>query len=166
MNTGAWAGRWFLRSAGLALAVTGFAKALSALGSARVLDVLDPIAGIPFRYLMLLVGVAELLIALVCFVESLRHLCLVSVAWLSTCFLVYRIGLWWIDWQQPCRCLGRLTDVLHISPTTADNLMKGLLIYLLLGSYGLLWRCYRSSETPALPDGTSSAGGGPGAPRS
>ena len=50
----------------------------------------------------------------------------------------YRIGLWWIGWQKPCSCLGNLTDALHISPQVADNVMKGLLAFMLIGSVSLL----------------------------
>ena len=39
----------FTRSAGVVLAATGIAKALSAIGPARALDSLDPLVGLPFR---------------------------------------------------------------------------------------------------------------------
>lgn len=48
--------RWFLRLAGGTLALTGLATAFSAIGQARALDAADPIVGIPFRQLLLLVG--------------------------------------------------------------------------------------------------------------
>lgn len=43
----------FVRSAGAILAITGIAKVWSAFGSAKLLAVMDPISGIPFRWLLL-----------------------------------------------------------------------------------------------------------------
>lgn len=133
--------QWFCLTSGAALAATALAKGFSAMGPARALDVVDPLFGIPFRYLLLLVGLAELFIAFFCLFTDKAQFSLLAVAWLSTNFLVYRLGLWFIGWHKPCGCLGNLTDVLHISPTTADNIMKVVLAYLLVGSYAaLLWR--------------------------
>ena len=133
--------RWFLLTSGFALGLTGLAKAFSAIGPARALDVADPLFGIPFRHLMLLVGLGELLIAFFCLFTDKTQFSLLAVAWLSTNFVVYRLGLWFIGWHKPCGCLGNLTDMLHISPGTADNIMKALLAYLLVGSYAtLFWR--------------------------
>jgi len=53
---------------------------------------------------------------------------------LATNFVVYRVGLWWIGWHRPCGCLGNLTDLLGISPHTADTIMKLVLAYLLAGT--------------------------------
>ena len=133
--------RRFILSAGAILAITGIAKIWSGLGNSKLLAVVDPIIGIKFGTLMLLVGVAEIAIALVCFFSKRQTLALGLVAWMSTNFVVYRLGLWWMDWKKPCSCLGNFTDALHISPQTADNIMKVLLAYLLIGSFGLLfWR--------------------------
>jgi len=151
--------QWFCLTAGTTLAATGLAKALSAIGPARALDVADPLFGIPFRYLLLLVGLAELLVAFFCLFTDKAQFSLLAVAWLSTNFLVYRLGLWFIGWHKPCGCLGNLTDMLHISPTTADNIMKAVLAYLLVGSYAaLLWRWKQSRGRLAaacLVEGTS-----------
>lgn len=129
---------WFLWLAGGTLALTGLAKAFSAIGSARALDVADPILGIPFRHLMLLVGLAELFIAFLCLLTNKRRLSLLAVAWLSTNFLLYRVGLWWMGWHRPCGCLGDLTDLLNISPSAADSVMKLVLAFLTIGSYLIL----------------------------
>ncbi len=58
---------WFILSAGAILALTGIAKVWSGLGDSKFLAVVDPIIGIKFGPLMLAVGVAEIVIALVCF---------------------------------------------------------------------------------------------------
>lgn len=145
----------FLMSAGVVLAVTAFGKAFSAIGPARALDTPDPLVGMPFRQLFLSVGLAELLIAFFCLFTDKRRLSLLAVAWISTNFLVYRLGLWFIAWHHPCGCMGSLAGTLHLSDHAADNIMEGVLAYLLIGSCSILfwqWRQRRAQErTAALP---------------
>ena len=144
--------RLFVSTAGVLLGMTALGKSFSALGPVRALDTADPLIGIPFRQLLLLVGLAELLIAFFCLFTDRRRLSLLAVAWLSTNFLVYRLGLWLIGWHRPCGCMGSLTDMLHLSDRAADNIMKGVLAYLLVGSYGiLLWEWKRGRGTMAAP---------------
>jgi hypothetical protein len=119
----------------------------------KLLTVADPIAGIPFRWLLLVVGMLELVIAAVCLFSKNKRLASLLVAWLATNFLVYRLGLWWMGWHRPCGCMGKLTDALHISEHTADNIMKVVLAYLLIGSYGLLlwqWRQGRVAKARTI----------------
>ena len=140
---------WFVLTAGAVLAITGIAKVLSGLGNSKFLAVIDPIIGIKFGQLMLVVGVTEIVIALICFFNKRQTWALVLVAWISTSFVLYRLGLWLMDWHRPCSCLGNLTDALHIPPQTADTAMKIILAYLLLGSYASLfwlWRQKRKAQ--------------------
>ena len=135
------------------MALTRLAKAVSAIGSARALDAADPVVGIPFRQLLLLVGLGELVIAFFCVFTGRRRVALAAVAWLATSFLVYRLGLWFIGWHHPCACMGSLAGMLHLSDQVADNIMKGVLAYLLIGSYGILlweWRQGRGGAPPAV----------------
>ncbi len=131
--------RRFIISAGVVLSMTGIAKIWSGLGQARILVVPDPLIGIEFGHLLFLVGAAEVVIALACFFSKRQLLSIASVAWLATSFVVYRLGLLWMGWQRPCSCLGNLTDALNISPQKADTAMKIILVYLLIGSYGILF---------------------------
>jgi len=131
--------RYFIVSAGLILALTGAAKVISAFGSAKVLALEDPIIGITFQHLMLMVGGLELLVAYLCVFSPAHRLSVAVVAWLATSFVIYRVGLAWGDYQKPCSCMGSLTDALHISPRMADTAAKIALGYLLLGSYATLF---------------------------
>jgi hypothetical protein len=145
---------WFVASAAVVLAVTGIAKVWSALGNVKLLTVVDPIVGIPFKHLMLGVGVVELVIAGICLFSNRHALSVMLVAWLSTNFLVYRVGLWWMGWKKPCGCLGNLTDALGITPQTADRISMVLLAYLLIGSGLVLlwqWRQRRAGCSAARP---------------
>lgn len=144
----------FLKSSAVVLTVTGLAKVFAATGPARALDVPGPILGLSFRHLLLLVGLVELLIAFFCVFTEKRSLSVAAIAWLSTNFLLYRMGLWWMGWHKPCGCLGNLTDALRISPETADLIAKVLLAYLLIGSYALLaweWRATRVERRLSQP---------------
>ena len=129
---------WFTPSAAVILVATGIAKVWSAFGHTKLLVVADPITGIQFGHLMLMTGILELVIVSVCLFGKSQKLSLALVAWLATNFVVYRFGLWWLGWHRPCSCLGNLTDTLHVSPQVADNIMKVMLAYLLIGSYGIL----------------------------
>src|SRR5262249_55718399 len=104
------------------------------------LETPEPFVGIPFSYLMLTAGVLELAGALVCFFSRNQILSAGMVAWLATMISLYRLNLWWLDWHTPCSCLGTFTDLLHLSPGQADNIMKVILAYLFLGSYAILIR--------------------------
>jgi hypothetical protein len=136
--------RLFVLSAGVLLFVTALAKLLTARGTARVLLSPDPIFAIPFREVLLAVAVLELLVALSCLLGSGLRLQVLLVACLSTNFVSYRVGLWLMGWHGPCGCLGTLTGALHVSPETADAVMKIILSYLLVGSYAALYYVSRS----------------------
>jgi len=114
-------------------------KGVSAFGSARLLNSPDPISGISFRYLLMGVGILELAASLACFTLKKTSIKLFITAWMSTGFLVYRIGLWWVGWEHTCPCLGTLTDAIHLPPALADMISRVLLAYLLIGSYALLF---------------------------
>ena len=89
---------------------------------------------------MLGVGLVELVIAGICVLGKAQGLSIALVAWLATSFVAYRLGLASMGWQKPCSCLGDITEALRISSQTADNIMKFVLAYLLIGSYGVLTR--------------------------
>jgi hypothetical protein len=99
---------------------------------------------------MLWVGAFEILVARFCLIPRHRALASILVSSLATTILVYRGGLWWINWHKPCSCLGNLTDALHIAPKTADNIMRVVLLYLLVGSYMVL---FASRKPPSLIEG-------------
>jgi hypothetical protein len=100
----------FIRSAAAILAITGITKVWAAFGDVKLLTVADPIVGIQFGHLMFAVGLAEIVIALVCFFSKRHTLALALVAWLATNFVVYRLDVSWVGWKKPCSCLGNRTD--------------------------------------------------------
>jgi len=128
----------FIVSAGGILLFTGFAKLISTFGNQKILDVTDPIFGLSFRCVILIVGILELIVSGVCLLTIKRNLSQILIAWMATSFLLYRLGLWFIGWHHPCPCLGNFYDAIHLSPRIADLVNKSVLAYLLVGSYWLI----------------------------
>lgn len=151
--------RSFIVSAGMLLLVTGLAKFIGLFGGEKILQVPDPVFGLPFGYLYLIIGGIEFAVAGVCLFGRKVILQTGLIAWIATGFAVYRMGLVLIDYQKPCPCLGNLTDALHIPPHAADTILKCIVAYLLVGSYaalGWLWKQRRTSGlTSIVVEGTS-----------
>jgi hypothetical protein len=145
-------GEWFVFGAAIILVVTGFAKVWSSFGDAKLLEFVDPLLGVKFRYLLAVVGVLELIIAFVCCLPNRNLVSTGLIAWLGTCFAIYRIALWLTEGPAPCPCLGNLTDKLNISPETANAVTITALIYFVTGSYALLiWRWRRRKVECRMP---------------
>lgn len=133
--------RWckrYLCFAAVLLFVTAGAKIVSFFGHARILEMSDPLIGIPMRWLILLVGFLEIGVAGVLVSKGHFSTKLTAIATLSTCFLTYRLGLLWAGVGKPCACLGNIGDILRIPPNVIDISMKSSLAYLLIGSLSFL----------------------------
>jgi hypothetical protein len=132
--------KWYVFSVCWILILTGLAKIASSFGHVQVLEQPDPIFNFPFRTLMLLVGLLELLVSAICLFgksASIRFK-LGLVTWLSSNMAFYRWALWYVHWQKPCPCMGTLTSALHVPPHDADFALKIILAYLLLGGIFLI----------------------------
>jgi hypothetical protein len=146
--------RIFIISAGVLLLTVGLAKLVSASGSARILQSIDPILLISFRNVFWMVGAIELIIALICLFGKGIGLQAGLTAWLTINFVLYHFCRSWINYHKPCSCLGNLTDTLHIPPQTADMAMKIILAYLLIGSYATLFWLWRQRKKAVQPQVT------------
>lgn len=127
------------------LCLTAYAKIWASGGDSQALTVRDPLLKHDMGTLLLVSAGFELSTVAVCLISAVKQR-LFLIAWLSTSFVSYRIGLWWIGWRKPCSCLGNLTDALHISPQLADNVMKGLLAFMFIGSVSLLIAHHRQGR--------------------
>lgn len=137
----------FLYSVVGILFFTAIAKLVSALGNAPILDTPEPVLGFSYRQLLLMAGALEALVVVIILVARKPVVKLSAVAWLICVFMVYRIGSYAIDTSSYCPCLGTLTEMLAISPKTADRLTFWLAIYMLTGSFGLLLRHFSERRT-------------------
>jgi hypothetical protein len=129
---------WALSTAGGLLCLTGLAKVISALGSSQVLALSNPIFFVQNRVVFAVVGAIELAVGLYCLKAQNIMARAIPIAFLATDFLVYRFGLWWVGYQKPCSCMGSFTDAIHLSATAANQIMQGVLVYLLAVSYGVI----------------------------
>jgi hypothetical protein len=131
---------YYIKLSGILLLITGAAKLISATGSARVLEMRDPILLISFRYVFIIVGCIELIICAFCLLSCRTHLQAQLIAWLAASFVIYRLELIMIDYQGPCHCAGNLTEMIHISANAINYIMTAILTYLLGGSYLIISR--------------------------
>jgi len=131
--------RVFFLSAGVLLLLTAAAKLLSASGTMGILDYPDPVFLISYRHELPLVAFIELAVAFGCFFGQKIALRAITVASLSSAFMVYRVAAFMIGPDRVCPCLGTLTQTLHIDPKTANTAMLIILGYLFCGSYGILF---------------------------
>jgi hypothetical protein len=143
--------RAFIYSAGLVLVATGIAKLISSGATTRILEMPDPILGISYKHVFLIVGSIELWIAAVCFFSNKIELQARLVVWLGTIFTLYRYGIFWVGYHRPCSCLGTLTDSLGIPPDKADLALKCVLAYLLVGGLVVLFVIRTRSKRSQLP---------------
>lgn len=135
------------------LVVVAVSKLFSALGHQPILQPGDAILRLRHRAVFILVALIELGVARVCWLNQPPQVKAVMVAWLASQFLLYRLGLWWMQLPGPCKCLGNLTDALPFPPHVLDNMMLALLGYLLVGSYGILaWHWRRPHPETALTE--------------
>ena len=149
--------RWFPASAGILLALTALAKLVSAFGTADILQRYDPVLRISYQQVFFLASAMELVVVFICFSRKNLPVKSGAIAWLATMFLIYRLGLWWANYPALCKCLGNLTDALHISPELAGTIAKTILAYLLVGSYAILFWVWRSAPKTFLSQSSQDA---------
>ncbi len=126
----------WLKTVAAIFLVTAFAKLVSQGGSMPILAFPDPVLGLPNKQVLQATGMAELIAAgYVAFSKNTNAKCILTL-WLSGCFVLYRLALWWIAPGRPCPCLGVLGSWLPVSQVTLDWILKGLVVYLVAGS---LW---------------------------
>ena len=128
----------FIRLTAMILIIVAGAKLISATGSAEILKQNDPVLMISFRHVLLVAALVEGVVALICLSGKSISLQISLIAWLSTAFLLYHIGVFWIGYHKPCPCLGNIPDALHTSPRIADVGIIGVVTYMFVGSYGIL----------------------------
>jgi len=126
--------RFFILSVGGILMLAGGAKVISVFGTSQILELHDPLIHLPFRHVMLSVGMTELIIAGLCLFTNKQTLGLRLVIWLVVAFAIYRICLLFMGWEHPYICLGYIISALNVSPLIADGIIMATSAYLLLGS--------------------------------
>ena len=139
--------RWFIASTGCIFLGTGAAK----LATIPMLPIeqMDQMAAMETWRLLFVTGVIEISAAVFIFRSAAPIPKLSLNIVLSMLFWLYRIGHWILGTEVPCPCLGASTQGGVLK--WMDTIMKGLLAYLLLGGWALLYIEGRS--TNASSDG-------------
>ncbi len=126
-------------SAGGILVFGGITKLLNVFEKTQQLDISSPIVLIPFRQLLLCIGIVELIVACLCLFTDKRTLSLVLITWLVTFYGVYRVGVWTMGWYHPYPLLANLMETFNISPFMADGVATASSAFLFIGSVSMLW---------------------------
>lgn len=158
--------RLFLMSAGVLLLATAMAKIISVKSSAKILDFPDPVFLIPYRWVLLGAGLVEVGVAVACLVGREIKLQGLLLAWLSSAFILYRLGLVLTGYHKMCPCLGTLTQALHVRQESAALAMNVILGWLLFGSCAVLFWLRKhpaeaawKGERPNAPPGSAAETG-------
>jgi hypothetical protein len=131
--------RGFLLTVAVILGITALGKLAGVAADVPVLSEPDSLlAFLTNRQIILLAAVLELAV-LACFFSKRLDITikLLSVAWISTVFLIYRLGLWSVGYSGSCSCLGLISEALGLSPAKIDLGMRIMLYYLVGGSYSI-----------------------------
>ena len=129
----------FLRFAILSIGGTALAKAITRLVGNKLLLLGDPLFPFLSNWQMLVLAVGFEVSVVCVLIRPLRDTDkLRSILWLCSVFFAYRLGLVWIGFHGYCRCLGSMSDWLHISPAVTDGISKGILFVLMVGAALLL----------------------------
>lgn len=138
-------GRVFLWTVVVILTLTASLKIRTILQIPEALKARDPLFYFISNYsLLVMVSSVELAcVAVIVFSRNYRFK-LGCVAWSSTTFLLYRIGLLMIGYKNTCICLG-LPQSWPNMVESVDPYLKLLLGYMTVGSYYFLLKSRRNA---------------------
>jgi hypothetical protein len=132
--------KYGILSAGGLLAASALTHFLIAAENSQALALPDPIIGLPLRTAVLLAGVLETTVALICLFWKQTSIKIVCLAWLATVLSCYRAGLFVMGVHPQGTPIGSLTDPLHLAGTFAGHITTLLPIFFVAGSYFMaLW---------------------------
>jgi hypothetical protein len=140
----------FPRCAGVVLALLGAGLLTGAAGHSQLLALRDPIFGIAFRDLMLILGTVQLSASFILLFTSCRKFGLVLAAWISADFLVYRARLWNLGWHSSS---GFMVHALGLSPSVTDRWLSFCSLLVMAGSCTVLladWQRARATQSQKM----------------
>jgi len=114
---------WLLRISGLLLLMAGVLKLISVFTKVAYLHQPNPVLTfVTNKTVLLLAANLEIGIAAIILVYPASWVARYGLLALCITFGVYRFGLWLLLVHQPCPCLGRASDWLHLTPYQVDRL--------------------------------------------
>lgn len=124
----------FVLSGGAILAFIGGGFVLEFFEKNQSLDITDPAFGIPFRFVTLLFGLLQLVASGFCLFTTRRTLSIWLVLWVVNSLLIYRLGMWWMNWSHPHAVVSPLAERFYLSVVMADTVMAVAAAYLSVGA--------------------------------
>lgn len=143
--------------AGTALFFVGLAEVIGAFDPSQSLNIADPIFGISFRYLMVIVGAVQLAASFILLFTDWRMPGFGLAAWMAANFIVFRIGLWNAGWHQAA---GFMVGPLGFSPHVTDVITSLLSVFLLAGAGVAWWIEHRTADAARFSKAFCPACGG------
>jgi len=125
----------------------GIGNLVGGLADVQILDLPDPIFNVPFRYLMLILGMVQLVTAYVALFTPSKRFGLALATWVSLNFIFYRVGLWYMGWRHSS---GFLIESLGFSLSVTDMTMSLASSLLLISSGAGLWLGWERRAIPRI----------------
>lgn len=136
------------RVIGVVLIATAIAKIAALFGDAKLLLMDDPITGLQYRKLLTMATFLEVVVGAICILGKHSSLKSASTLWLASVFIIYRVGTLLNPYHgTECPCLGSLTEVLGISTGTANKLLLGIVVLMVVTGVAHLIICSTSKGT-------------------
>ena len=134
----------FIHTGGGLLLAHALTQFVTVATDEQILAMPDPLLDIPLRYAVILTGVLELAMALVCLFGKKIELQCGLLAWATTNWTVYRLGILFTGGNIQYTCMGCLTDPLHLFSGPMEVVQQWVPVCLLVGAYAAFvqrWTC-------------------------
>ena len=140
--------RFFKITTGI-LITTALAKLYAATGSAKVLQMEDPLLRIGYRPMIIYAGLLEIGIAAFLLKSRSDLQRALALFWLSGNFLWYHVANYFFG-VHLCACLGHLTDRLPLPNALAQGVLLFLALWWFVASLNILWQDWGAAHGALL----------------
>jgi len=128
----------FVLISGAVLLWLGITNLTTVLVNAGLYDLSDPAIGIKIRYTVLIIGVLETLVGVVCLLNATSYFSIVLLSWLTMCLVGYRVSLAILEWPRPYHWISPVMAHWDVSSNVADLIVTGLLAWIWVGGITFL----------------------------
>jgi len=129
----------YIISVAAILFMTAAAKLFSLVAYYHTFRSRDPLLYLRSDILVSIVSVLEIGVATFLLSANRTGSKFWAIIWISSLFLIYRVGLWQIGYKGTCPCMGTPNSwLMLLKPIHMDLVMKGCLVYMLFFSLAFL----------------------------
>ena len=126
---------WLVPASGLLFVVVGLAKVASVFGELELLGKPDPVFGFMWWELMVVAGLVEIAVGLVCLLGKSRLFRAGSLLFLGSELLLYRGMYWGAGAKGSCPCWGGLLEWVGMDRGEGNWMATSVLVYTLLAGF-------------------------------